>query len=434
MSKLVEVPLDSSAIDISEYQKVNAGNLKTLFKITKKIRGQTVIHINATATPGGGGVAELLRSQVKFEKDIGLDSHWLTIEAPCQFFVITKKIHNFLQGKSGILTESERETYLTVNRQLGASLVQFLKRYESAIIVVHDPQPLPLIHDIPPNFFPIFRLHIDLSTPNPTILDFLRPFISQYKFVILSSPVYCSSLPWLNSSKKKVVLPAIDPFSEKNRPMGPEVARHILEGFEIDWSEPIVTQVSRFDPWKDPLGVIRAYYLAKNKIPALQLVLAGFLLAKDDPEARLMFEKIKKHDRGDPDIHLFEDTRELRDISNDKFINALYTASTIIIQKSLREGFGLTMTEAMWKGKPVIAGMTQGALLQIKNGKDGILVSSPEETARAIIRLVKDEKLRNRLGKAARQSVKRRFLFPRFILDNVRIYLKCRGAGSSRLP
>lgn len=420
--KFIEIRTSFSSDDIlRRYRELNPRLYKSLVWAAGKIRGRIIIHINST--PYGGGVAELLRSEVPLENSLGLKSHWLVSEAPRQFFIVTKKIHNFLQGGSGMLSEKERMFYLSVNHQLGQSLQKFLRRFESGIVVVHDPQPLPLVRAIPSGFVPLLRLHLDLTAPNPAVLDSIRPFIVEYQQVILSNEIYQTSLPWLKKSRIKIILPAINPFSEKNKPMSRIAAENVLQRFGINCSRPIIAQVSRFDNWKDPLGVIQAYYLAKNKIPDLQLVLAGFEIAQDDPEAIVVFKRVKKHARGDLDIHLFSSPKQLEDISNDIFINALYTASTVVIQKSIREGFGLTITEAMWKGRSVVAGMTSGAMAQIKNGINGILVSSPEEAARAIVRLLKSDALRERLGRKAEQAVKQKFLFPRLALDMLRIYI-----------
>lgn len=421
MIKLIKNKLNFIAGDvIQQHRTLTPKIYQNLNRLMPKIKGRTIIHVNSTRY--GGGVAEILKSQVPLENSLGLRSYWFTMRAPRRFFVVTKKIHNLLQGKAGIFTEKEKNFYLSINRELGESLKRFCQRFNSGIVIIHDPQPLPMVGSIPENFSSILRLHIDLSTPNPNMLDFLRPIIAQYSLVALSDPDYRLSFPWLKKSKIKIILPAINPFDEKNRFMDNRIAEDIVKQFGINSFKPIIVWVSRFDPWKDPLGVIRAYYLAKNKIPELQLVLAGFSLAKDDPEAMTIFEKVKKHAKGDPDIHLFLNPKKLKDVSVDIFINALYTTASIIIQKSLREGFGLTITEAMWKGKAVIAGLTEGATLQIKNGKNGILVSSPEEAAKAIVSLIKNEKLRQRLGKTAHQSVKRKFLMLRFILDNVKVY------------
>ncbi len=421
MSKLAEVKLSAFSKDkLIAYKKIDPKNYRGVFRIAKKIRKKTIFHVNAT--PTGGGVAEILRSQVSLEKSLGLKSHWLVIETEPRFFVITKKIHNLLQGKAGFISEKEKEFFLSVNREMGEKLTKFLKRFKNGIVIIHDPQPLPLIKAIPDNFSSLSRLHIDLSLPNPSMLEFLRPFIVNYDLTVVSNKDYLLALPWVKKSKLKIIYPAIDPFSDKNKSMSPEMAREIIVEHGINPAKPIIIQVSRFDSWKGQSGVIQAYYLAKNKIPNLQLVLAGFFEAQDDPEAIESLKEIKKHAKGDPDIHFFYNPRQLKNISDDILINAFCTASPIIVQGSIREGFGLTITEAMWKGKPVIARITSGSSLQIKNNKNGILVNSPEEMAKWIVRLLKDEKLRKKFGKAAEKSVKRNFLLPRFILDNFKIY------------
>ena len=420
MSILIEVPLEGKDTDIHKYKKLDPKNFKSILEVSKKLHHQTIIHINST--PLGGGVAEMLKSQVLLERSVGLKSYWLTIRAPQDFYIVTKKIHNLLQGRGGSLSEEEKSLYLSVNHEMGEFLRDFCKEFSHGIVVVHDPQPLLVVNFIPQNFSSILRLHIDLSTPNPLTLDFLSPSIKKYQLLIVSNKDYCSSFQWLEHPKMKIIWPAIDPFTEKNQPMSIEPAVSIMEQFNVNISRPTITQVSRFDSWKDPLGVIQAYYLAKNEIPNLQLIMAGFFLAYDDPEAMEVLEKLTKHAESDPDIHLFSDIKRLQDISNDSFINALYTASTVIIQKSIREGFGLTMTEAMWKGKAVVAGRTSGSLIQINNNKNGILISSTEEAAHAIVRLVKSKELRDKLGEAAHESVKNHFLLSRFLLDNLKLY------------
>lgn len=419
---LSQVKLDYSNFDIRKYKNFNEKIFQKILNLSKKIQNKTIIHINAAQK--GGGVAELLKSQLLWERHLGLQSYWLTIKAPEEFFEITKKIHNLLQGQKGIISEKEKNLYLTINHKLEKSLIRFLKQFNSSslIIIIHDPQPLPIIFSIPNNIPVILRMHIDLSSPNHYILKFLNPYIKKYSLIILSSPNYSRALPSIKKSKIKIVMPAIDPLSEKNQTMDLYSAKQILEEFGINPKKPIITQVSRFDPWKDPIGVIKAYLLAKNEIPDLQLVLVGFFFAKDDPEAKKIFKKVSKITAGDPNIFLFSDPKILKNISNDLFINALYTASDVIIQKSIREGFGLTITEAMWKEKPLIAGKTSGSLLQIKNNKNGIIVSTLEETKKAIVYLIKNKNLQKKLGKAAKQSVKKHFLFPRFILENLKIY------------
>jgi len=423
MTKLIENK-PGIKLNIDEYKGLNPRVFNSIEKLSKKLSGQVVIHINAT--PEGGGVVEILKSQIPFERTLGLKSYWLAINAPQRFFYITKKIHNLLQGKEGSLTPEEKKLYISISKKLSASLQDFLKQFESGIIIIHDPQPMAIIQNIPRNFYPILRFHIDLSSPNKKTLNFLKQFINEFSLIILSNPDYKKSIKSViknKATKIKIITPTINPLTEKNKLMDIQSAQTILQEFNINCSEPILTQVSRFDRWKDPMGVIYAYYLAKNKIPKLQLVLAGLMTAKDDPEAKIIFQQVKRHAEGDPDIFLFSNPNELGSISNDTFISALYTASTVIIQKSIKEGFGLTMTEAMWKGKAIIAGKTSGAKMQIKNGKNGIIISSNKQAARAIVKLIKDKKLREKLGKAAHKSVKNKFILPFSILEHLKIYL-----------
>lgn len=421
MTELKEIKLDPfSKNTFKEYKKLNPNTHRSILAIRKKIKQKTIIHINST--PYGGGVAEILKSQVPIEKLLGLKSRWLTMKAPAKFFRVTKKIHNLLQGKPGFLSEEEKKFYLSVNHELEKQLGQFLKRFENGIVVIHDPQPLPLIRAIPENFSSFLRFHLDFSGPNPSTLEFLRPFIVDYNLIILSNKDYLPAFPWIKKSKLKIIYPAFDHLSEKNRFINKDIAKEIILEQGINPLKPIVAQVSRFDSWKDPLGVIRAYYLAKNKIPDLKLVLVGFFETQDDPEQILVFEQVKKHVKGDPDIYLFSSRKQLKNISIPLFINALRTLNRIILQGSIREGFGLTITEGMWKGQPVIARISSGALIQIKNGENGILVASPEEMGKAIVRLLKNEKLCVKIGKAAQASVRKNFLMPRFILDNLKLY------------
>lgn len=406
-------------IDFRKYQKITPKIFRQSISLAKQLRGKKIIQINSTQL--GGGVSELLRSQVPLEKSLGLKSDWYIIKAPIQFFKITKKIHDLLQGEPGILTDSEKYFYLKwLYSKIAPSFEKLISQEKPDIVVIHDPQPLPLIDYISGKTVPLLRMHIDLSAPNPKILKFLQPLIEKYKLAIFSHSTYRPS--WLSPRKSKIIMPAIDPFTIKSQSMGKTEAEKILGLYGINADQPIISQVSRFDPWKDPLGTLQAYYLAKNEIPQLQLILAGIFQAYDDPQAIKVFKKVKKQAKGDPDVYLFSDPARLKEISNDLFINAVYTASAVIIQKSLKEGFGLTVTEAMWKGKAVIGGQTKGIALQIKHRKNGFLVSNPEQTAQYLVRLLKDKSLRKRIGQAAHQTVKDKFLFSRFILDHLKIY------------
>lgn len=386
-----------------------------------RLKGKTVVHISSSGN--GGGVAELLKSQIPFERSLGIDSKWFVIDgAPESFFQITKKIHNFLQGKEGLLSENEISEYIGANRSLAGNLSLIFKNLNKIQLVIHDPQPMAIVDFLPKLENIILRLHIDLSSPNVMILEYLKKFALKYKRIIVSNKAFIPALKGFFDGRLRVIYPAIDPFTEKNREMEKEEAQRILGNFGINTQKPILCQVSRFDPWKDPLGVIESYRFAKKDFKELQLVLAGFAVAQDDPEAKEIFQKVKAEAEGDKDIFLFDNPAILENISNDTFINALYTASDIIIQKSIREGFGLTITEAMWKEKAVIAGNSVGAIAQIKDNIDGILVNSPEEAGIAIIKLLKDEKKRNSIGKSAKESVKKRFLLSRYILDHLVLY------------
>lgn len=428
MAPLIEIQphtLHRTPPSIRKYQKLTPRIYTRIIQHARHLRGLTVLHINSTATSGAGGVAEILRSQVPLERSLGIDSKWFIIQPDPSFFRITKKIHNLLQGKeNSFLLEKEKVAYVEESHAAHRKFRQIIAEVKPDIIIIHDPQPLPLVECIPPDIVSILRMHIDLSDPEPDTLKFFRPFIEQYQYVILTSPKYRPQ--WLSEKKIFYSTPTIDPFAVKNKPLSLARAKKILQFFNIHTERPLITQVSRFDPWKDPLGVIQAYYIAKNKIPNLQLVLAGIMFAQDDPEAREILKHVKKH-ASDPDIFLFAYPEDLKGISNNLFINALQTASDIVIQKSLREGFGLTVTEAMWKGKAVIGGKTEGISLQIKNGKNGIIVSSPEETAKAIIRLCKNPGARKRLGTAAKKTVQNKFLLSRLILDHLKMYAKVRS-------
>ena len=406
----------------------NFGRYKTLtpkaYKLArtaaKKLRGKKVLHINSTAA--GGGVAELLKSQVPLEQSLGIKSRWFTINPPAYFFKITKKMHNLLQGKlSDSLSAKEKSAYLGTVKKMLPDFRKLIDSFKPNLVIIHDPQPLPLIEALTAKKpSSILRIHIELSAPNPTAMEFLRPLIQKFNTVIFTNKIYKPL--WLAAKKAKFVMPAIDPFSQKNKKMPLTEAESILALYNINIDKPVVSQISRFDPWKNPMGVINAYYIAKKSIPDLQLVLVGVMEAADDPEAKGLFKKVKKHAEGDPDIFLFSKKSDLLGVPNAIFINALQTANDLVIQKSIREGFGLTVTEAMWKGKAVVGGKTEGIMLQIKNNKNGVVVSSPEEAAEKLIKLIKDRKLRGRLGKVARKTVKKKFLMSRLVLDHLKLY------------
>lgn len=400
------------------YQKLTPTIWHQCKMLGKDLAGKKILHVNSTEE--GGGVAEMLKSQIGLERFMGVRSEWYVMAAPVEFFEITKKIHNFLQGEEGKLSFREKKTYSDwVNFNISPDFKKILKKERPDIVIIHDPQPMPLVKHLP-SFIPgILRLHIDLSVPNFSSLDFLGPLANKFKKVVVSSSKYvCLGDP----ARNEIIMPAIDPLSEKNAPLPLDRAKNILKNSGLDVGRPIISQVARFDKWKDPLGAIEMYKEAKRIFPKLQLILAGFLRAKDDPEANWLLEAVKKAGQNDSDVHIFHDPRQLRGSSEPLFINAVYTLSHVLIQKSLREGFGMTVTEAMWKGKPVIGGKTAGIGLQIINEENGFLVSGVNEAAEILIRLLKDQKLSKRIGRSAKQSVKRNFLISRLLLEHLRLY------------
>jgi len=393
---------------INSYKKV-VGNevVADLKKLTHPLKGKRVLHINSTAK--GGGVAEILHSLVPLQRSLGIDSRWFVVNPPAKFFEITKKFHNALQGAKIKFSKSELDYYLKINKKFGEAL----KEIEADLFIIHDPQPLAAWH-YAGRFEPaISRIHIDLSTPNKKLLEFLLPFLNEYDKVIFSLNKFVPK--GLPESKVAIIPPAIDPLAPKNKSMNLKTARKVLVGLGVDVKRPIIAQVSRFDPWKDPVGVINAYRLARKKIKGLQLILLGNATAKDDPESAVVTQGVKKHAGGDPDIHLVN-------IDSDILVNAVQTGADIILQKSIREGFGLTATEALWKGKPVIAGNVGGLALQIDNPHNGILVEKSSTAAEAIVKLFNDKGLAAKMGREAHRSVLKNYLITRLLKDHHRLY------------
>lgn len=381
------------------------------------IRGCSVVHINTT--PDSGGVAEMLKSQVPLERSFGIDSRWLVMKAPEEFFEITKTIHNLLQGTHSDLSEAQKRYYVDTAQACAPELLAYLSLLSPTVVVLHDPQPLPLI-DMLEEVPVIVRLHPDLSTPDSATLAFLRPFLEKAQKVILSDAAFRPS--WLSAEKTIISYPAIDPFTDKNKALPEHLQDEILEKIGIDPSRPLVAQVSRFDQWKDPLGVIAAYRMAKREVPSLQLALGGLTLAADDPEAKDLFSKVQQAAAGDPDIHLFGSPTPPENISNDLFVNALQSGADVVVQKSTREGFGMSLTEAMWKGAAVIAGNARGLRKQVRDGVDGYIVSAASQCASRIVELITMPDLRRRFGKEAHKSAADRFLMPRLLGEFVPIY------------
>jgi trehalose synthase len=387
-----------------------------------------VLHLNSTAT--GGGVAEILQSMVPLGNSLGIETERIVINPDAaEFFDVTKKIHNMLQGSEGELSFPELDIYFSCIQRVADDMRA--KGLEADVWFVHDPQLLPLARLLPKKQGEtwIWICHIDLTTPNKSVLDALMPLSQDYDQLIFSQSAY---VPKDLGDKVPVLIapPAIDPLTSKNTAMDLPQARKIVAAMGIDTARPLVTQVSRFDLWKDPWGVIDAYRIARESVPGLQLALLGLRQATDDPEGAKVFQTVADHAAGDPDIHLYFDPAEMP-VSVDEVVNAVQMASAVLIQKSIREGFGLTVTEGMWKGKPVIGGDAGGIRVQIKDGVTGFLVSSPEQCAQRLVELLQDDALSARIGVAAKESVRQRFLLPRLALDYLRV---ARAQVNGRIP
>jgi len=378
-------------------------------KLAKNLAGLKVIHLNTTST--GGGVAEILYTLVPLLKGVGINAHWYTTEAEKSFFKITKNIHNFLQGKRGDLSEAQRQFYLKVNEKVAKDLA----RVAADVWVIHDPQVAAVI-EYHPNLHPsIWRCHIDTSHPNIFIWHFLLPFIQKYDRYIFTMRRYLG--PNLDSKRAVIFTPAIDPLNRKNKALDKTKAEKVIERFGLNSRQPLICQVSRFDPWKDPWGVIDAYRLAKKEIPNLQLALIGSF-ASDDPEAYNIVGDLKKYAKDDPDIFILSN----QDGVGYKEVNGFQVASSVILQKSTREGFGLTVSEAMWKGKPVIGGRAGGIIEQIVDGETGFLITTATEAAGKIVYLLKNPRKAKQMGEKGRERVREKFLITRLLHDHLKLY------------
>jgi trehalose synthase len=377
--------------------------------LAEPLRGARILHLNAT--PYGGGVAEILRSEIPLLRDLGLMADWKLITGDPAFFAVTKAIHNGLQGAEHALSASERETYLTYATRNARLLEE-----EYDLIVVHDPQPLALLHLHGKGAARwLWRCHIDTSEPNPRVWRFLAPFLEGYDAAVFTLGSFVP--PHFPVPRVEIIPPAIDPESPKNLDIGAEVPRRVLEWIGVDVDRPLVTQVSRFDPWKDPLGVIAAYRLLKPEVAGLQLALVGSM-ALDDPEGWEVYRQIRETAREDPDIYVFTNLTGVGNIE----VNAFQRLSEVVIQKSLREGFGLVVSETLWKGTPVVAGRAGGIPLQMQGDAGGFLVDSVEDCAGRTLRLLRHPEEGKALAARGRELVRGRFLLTRLIADELRLY------------
>jgi len=385
-------------IDIVGYDVI-----ATVYKKARKLYGKHIGNINSTYS--GGGVAEILSRIVPLMNGIGVDSDWRIIHGNPAFFNLTKGFHNSLQGGKIDLNDKKKNLYQDVNEEFSG-----YTHLNYDCVVVHDPQPLPLIKYYTKNQPWIWRCHIDISNPNQELWNFLKKFMLKYDIIIVSSEDYKKpDLP----VEQRVIHPAIDPLSLKNRELPEKEIEKYINNANIPTDKPIITQVSRMDPWKDPEGVLEVYRQVKEVFDCR--LLFCYNLATDDPQGMEIYTKVQKKAKD-----FIENGDVLFVMGNDDLlVNAIQRFSTVIIQKSTKEGFGLTVTEALWKSKPVIAGNIGGIPLQIKDGKNGFLVDPYDykECADKIIRVLKDPKLAAKIGQNAKESVKNNFLITRLIID-----------------
>ncbi len=390
-----------------------------LYLLAERLEGKTIQTVNSTAV--GGGVAEILNCMVPLITELGVDMYWDLIKGGENFFNVTKKFHNALHGRPEKITDEMLDIFMETSMHNVNNM-----KMNGDIIVIHDPQPIVLIKNKLPDAKWIWRCHIDVSNPDRKLWRFLKQFIMQYDGCIFSAPVFSQRLADTETGREVdqfLISPSIDPLSTKNKEIPQETIDAVLEKYNINKDKPIVSQISRYDYLKDPVGVIEAYKLVKRYIDC-QLVLAGNV-ASDDPEHDKVFSEVSEHAGADPDIHPLV----IDPAHNDIEINALQRASSVVVQKSLKEGFALTVTEALWKARPVVASAVGGIPLQITNGYSGILTRTIEGTARGIRQILQSPEYAKRLGENGREHIKNNFLITRHIRDYLLLFLTAYHKG-----
>jgi trehalose synthase len=404
------VPVPPKELD--EYvAAAGADAVERLREAARPLKGARLLHVNSTAF--GGGVAELLMTHVPLLADLGLDVSWVVMQGHDGFFACTKTIHNALQGGEAPWTPEMAATYRDCVRDNAAELTEPFD-----FTFVHDPQPAAVLDVLEEEGRRkgrwVWRCHIDLSAPHAPVWNYFAPTVNRYDAAVFTLDAFAQ--PGVTDPVVAFIPPSIDPESTKNFFLNDEAVHDVLSGYGIDRERPLITQISRFDPWKDPLGVIDAYRLVKREYPEVQLALVGSM-AHDDPEGWHFLEATDEYREGDQDIHLLTNFQDVGALE----VNAFQRGSTILLQKSIREGFGLTVSEAMWKQRPVIGGDVGGIRLQIVNGETGFLVGSVEECAERIATLLEDPAERLRMGQAGHQRVRERFLSLRELEDYLRL-------------
>lgn len=381
---------------VEDYEPlVGSETVERLLKKAEALRDLHIVNVNSTYY--GGGVAEILSSLTLLMNASGIRTGWRVIEGRPDFFSVTKKMHNALQGADINFTDLKVQIYEEVAFENAARL-----HLDHDVVIVHDPQPLPLIQHFRKKAPWIWRCHLDLSQPHPDVWAYMAPLVERYDAVVLSLPEYAQNL----GTPQRFIMPAINPFSTTNKELSDAEIADRFAHYDIPTDLPLVVQVSRFDRWKDPHGVIDSFQIARKQVDCT-LVLVGNV-ATDDPEGQEVFASL---------CRCAEDRIRILSVQDTALVNALQRRATVILQKSIREGFGLTVTEAMWKRAAVIGGNVGGIKHQIQDGVNGFLVNNVEQTAARIVELVKDPALRERLGRNARETVRSRFLMTRVMED-----------------
>jgi trehalose synthase len=378
--------------------------IKKIKESAEPLQDKHVVHVNSTAE--GGGVAEMLNTLVFLMNDVGIETGWRILRGSHSFFKITKGFHNSLQGKPMSITKSRREIYEEYCER--NSIITHIKDHD--IVVIHDPQPLGMISEYQKKTTWLWRCHIDLSSPYYKTMDYLLPFIKKYDGVVISSKKFR-----IKGAKKPqfIINPSIDPLSPKNIKITHRKAKRLLSSRGIDTDKPILTQISRFDPWKDHHGVLKIYDKVREKQDC-QLVLMGDM-ASDDPEGPTIFHKIKKEAENIPNVHIITE-------KNDLLVNALQQESAIVFQNSKKEGFALTVSEAMWKKTPVIGTDVGGIPLQIMDGRTGYIIHNHKDGVDRTLRILGDDALRKRMGRRAKEHIRKNFLVTRHLQDYIDLF------------
>ena len=404
---LQQVELAPKSLDSYE-NVIGTEAMNELRELAAPLLKAKIAHINSTSY--GGGVSELLRSMVPFYRGLGLSVDWMVIPPEEEFFTVTKGIHNALQGASFVLTEEAQNTYIRHSERIAG-----LMEGEYDYIVVHDPQPAALLALHGRNSSRcVWRCHLDTSEPNEEVMAFLKPFIAEYDALVFTMEQFVPRT--LREQRHVIIPPAIDPLSPKNMTLPSDISNQIINWTGVRLDQLLITQVSRFDPWKDPLGVIEVYRTIKKDLPNVQLALMG-QMALDDPEGWEMYRDIVEESKSDPDIYVLTNFTGIGNME----VNAFQSSSNVVLQKSLREGFGLVVSEALWKGTPVVAGMAGGIPMQMPEGTGGYLVKGVDECAERTLELLRDPRKAQDFGASGRAHVQQNFLINRLMAYELRL-------------